>query len=47
MIEDTILQLAGNAAGGFFGTLIYFYVWCPNHGCCQQKRLKACLEHDV
>ncbi|WP_321504730.1 hypothetical protein [uncultured Methanoregula sp.] len=46
MIEELLITLAGNAAGGFCGTLLYFYVWCPNHGCCQHRRLKKCLEGD-
>lgn len=39
-----LLITGGSMVGGFVGTTMYWWVWCPNHRCCQTERLKKCLE---
>jgi len=41
---DYLVMMIGATIGGFSGTCAYFWVWCPNHGCCRSKKLKECLE---
>jgi len=40
--------IAGNfglpGLGGFIGSMVAQYVYCPNRGCCQMKKIKELIE---
>jgi len=46
MIDITALAIQAGlpGLGCFVGTYAALYVYCPNHGCCQQKRVSELLE---
>jgi hypothetical protein len=45
-IVNLMLTVAGPGAGGFLGSWIGFYIWCPNRGCCRMKNVHRVCEDD-
>jgi len=46
-ILDGLRPTVGGFLGGFLGAWTYFYFWCPNHRCCQLKKVRQVLEEPV
>lgn len=44
VLEDLILQPVLIAGSSFAGTALYWYIFCPNRGCCQMATVRRCLE---
>lgn len=40
-----VMTVVGPSAGGFLGSWISFYIYCPNHRCCQMKTVHRILEN--
>lgn len=43
-----ILMVLAPGSGGFLGSWIAFYIYCPNRGCCQMKKVhRVCENPDI
>ena len=40
-----VMTVVGPSAGGFLGSWISFYIYCPNHRCCQMNTVHRILEN--
>lgn len=40
----SVLMAASPSLGGFLGSFVAMYLWCPNRRCCQMKAVRGALE---